>query len=137
MKISEETAALISQLDEFSNGKLNFKTELSELLELSSRYKQEEQLANASFSAKALLNIFNLIQRNGANTQGYEKLVQEFQEQLHRATTNVKSLVENAPIEMKEKFQSQFFGQTQDCFAEFLSLCSDLRYLKNWNIDKN
>jgi len=135
MNISPETLHIISALEEYSQQSLGNRTELSELIELAARFKKEKNLADASFSAKGTLNIFRIIQRNKPDAQGYDKLLQEFQEQLHRTTTNIHTLLENAPAEIHEKFSQQFLGQTQDAFANFLGLCADLRLLKNWNID--
>jgi hypothetical protein len=135
MNISEETEILLAQLEQHSHQSLNCKTELSLLIELSSRFRKEQQLSEAVFSAKALWNIFSLMQKNAPAVEGFEKLEKEFQKQLHTAVANMKLLLENASLEIREPFLTKFFSQTQESFADFLLLCSDLRMLKNWMLD--
>ncbi|MBM4166818.1 MAG: hypothetical protein FJ218_07900 [Ignavibacteria bacterium] len=135
MNISEETEQRILQLETYANRKLSFKEELSHLLELSARFKQEKQLSETVFSAKAIWNIFSLMQKNSPSVDGFEKLEKEFQEQLHSMLQSLKLLLENAPQEIRESFATKFFCQTQESFVDFLQLCSDLRLLKNLMLD--
>ncbi len=135
MEIRNEILELVFQLEIFSNNALNFKEELSELIEIATSNNTLQELNNATFSGKGVWNIFNLMKRNGPNSQGYDKLVVELTEQIHRTTKNIKPILEKAPAETKRKFYELFFKQSQDSFADFLSLCSDLRYLKNMTID--
>ena len=45
------------------------------------------------------------------------------------------TLIDEAPEDIKRRFASSYFDMTQKTMQNFLSLCYDLSWYKNWDIE--
>jgi hypothetical protein len=135
MQLSPETAALISQLRTFSDSKLTRENDLGLLLDLALRNAQESLLENLSFYAKFVSRTYGIMKRIGKVGNGYDRLLEEFTENLTKATDLARSLVTNGSPEVRHHFASTFFATTPEALDNLLALFYDLSWYKNWLID--
>jgi len=85
------------------------------------------------FHAKFIVKTREVMNRIGQKVEGYEQLASEIQTNLEYAKKLIRILIELT--EQKEEFEKQFFLIDAESFSRFLKLLSDLRLIKNWQID--
>ena len=135
MGISQETASLISSLQDFSQRKLHRADDLASLIELSRLHNQGRVLDDLCFFSKFLINTSTVMKRIGNGGEGYNKLSREFAENLEKASTLIRLLVKEAPDDVKRHFTSTYFGITPAALNSLMDLLYDISWLKNWDID--
>lgn len=135
MEISLETQEFVRQIDDFSHQKLTNRTELATLIELAHSKKEEHRISEIAFLAKFLSKMYGILKRSSPETQGYEKLTKEFQENLDKAVLELRGLLENAPAEIRDMFSSRFLSMTADSFENLMTLLYDFSWVKNWYLD--
>lgn len=136
MHLSHETHALVAQLRSFSGRKLTREGDLGILLELAVRLRQERQLEDLSFHAKFVSRTYGIMKRIGQDGNGYDKLLNEFNENVIAASNLVRSLVSGGSPEIQEHFSSTYLTMTPQALDNLLELFYDLGWYKNWLIDK-
>jgi aminoglycoside/choline kinase family phosphotransferase len=134
MKISPETSHLVEEVQVLSNQHLHNAADLAVLLEIAKSRQQE--LDELSFLSKFLTKTFVVMTRIGKSGEGYEKLSQEFTENLEKATLLLRAIVNKAPDEVRRRFTSEYFTFSPDALNHFMDLLSDLSWYKNWQIDR-
>lgn len=135
MEISLETQEFVRQIDDFSHHKLTYRAEVATLIELARWKKEEHRISEIAFLAKFLSNAYGILKRSSPETQGYEKLTKEFQENLDKAVQELRGLLENATAETRERFSSRFLSMTAEGFGNLMTLLYDLSWVKNWYLD--
>lgn len=63
-------------------------------------------------------------------------LQREFTAAFERVASLARILVESAPVGHRERFVSRCLALTPDAFQNLLTLCYDLSWYKNWEIDQ-
>ncbi len=135
MVVSQETAALITSLQDFSRRKLHHADDLASLIELSRLHNHRQVLDDVCFLSKFLVNTNGVMKRIGKSAEGYDKLSYEFTENLAKASTMIRLLVKEAPDDVRQRFASTYFGMTHEGLNSFMELLYDISWLKNWDID--
>ena len=135
MGVSQETASLISSLQDFSRRTLRHADDLALLIELSKLHNQGQVLDDVCFLSKFLVNTNSVMKRIGKDAEGYNKLSHEFAENLEKASSLVRLLVKEAPEDVKRRFIATYFVMTQEGLHSFMELLHDCTWLKNWDID--
>ena len=135
MIVSQETSSLIVSLRDFSRNKLRHADDLGALIEIAKLRNQAQVLEDLCFLSKFLVSTRNVMERIGREGEGYDKLSFQFAENLEKASTFIRLLIKEAPEDLKRHFTSTYFGMTSDGLSALMELLSDLRWLKNWNID--
>jgi len=135
MQLHPSTRKLLDALQSFSQNKLSRREDLGILIELATRHDMHTALDDLSFLAKFLHKTYGLMHRIGKDSDGYEKLSREFGENLEKAATLVRTLIENGPEEVTKRFTSEYLGLRADALENFLELMYNLSWYKNWLID--
>jgi hypothetical protein len=135
MQLSPEASILISQLRAFSDNKLTRENDLGQLLDLALRNGEKELLENLSFYAKFVAHAYRIMRRIGRDGDGYDKLLDEFNESLAKASDLAQNLVSSGPLEVRQHFASTYFALTPEALDNLLALFYDLSWYKNWLID--
>jgi hypothetical protein len=135
MIVSQETSSLIVSLQGFSRKELRHADDLGALIEISKLRNQAQVLEDLCFLSKFLVSTRNVMERIGREGEGYDKRSFQFAENLEKASTFIRLLIKEAPEDLKRHFTSTYFGMTSDGLSSLMELLSDLRWLKNWNID--
>ncbi len=136
MEISVETRDFVEQIDTFSHHKLTQRDAFTMLIELGRRNNQQRRIEEIAFLSKFLSNTYGILKRSTSETEGYEKLTREFQDNLNKAIDELRKLIEAAPEETKEIFSSTFLTMSTQSFKNLLDLLYDFSWVKNWYIEK-
>jgi hypothetical protein len=135
MQLSPEASVLISQLRTFSDNKLTRENDLGQLIDLALRNGEKELLNNLSFYAKFVSRTYGIMKRIGRDGDGYDKLLDEFNENLTKASNLAQNLVSSGPLEVRQHFASTYFALTPEALDNLLTLFYNLSWYKNWLID--
>ncbi len=133
--IRPETTQFVRELESYSSKRLYHPDEVATLIDLARTQNLMEVFEDAAFHAKFLTKAFGVMQRIGAEGEGYPQLAAEFQASLEKASTLVKTLVKESPEELKQHFVQTFFSLRQESLVELLHLMEDLTVVKNWRVD--
>ena len=136
MKIRAETEAFVKEIEVSSGRRFQFREELTLLKELAEAHMMQQAFDDLTFQAKFVTNAAGILQRAGSNTDETRKLSGEMEEGMKRIATLLGGLLENAPDEVRSNFSSRFLSMTQESLQELLSLLRELRWIKNYALDK-
>lgn len=87
------------------------------------------------FLAKFLSKTYDLLRRIGPDGDGFQKISAEFQANLEKANTLVKTLVKESPESLKTKTVDRFLRLDQESMMAFMDLLRELAWVKNWMVD--
>jgi hypothetical protein len=135
MELSPSTAALLSELDTFSAGKLTRRSDLGVLLESGRVQPARDRLDELGFYSKFLCRTYAIMTRIGRNGEGYDRLAKEFSDAVAKTRGLLTSLTAESPGDVRERFTAAYLAMTQKGLEELLALCNDLSWYKNWLID--
>ena len=135
MQVGKATNSLLEKIQSFSGGRLARPADLGVLIEIAARDDKQRELHDLSFAAKFVTKAFGIMQRIGPAEEGYERLLNEFNENIRKVTDLVHSLIDTAGEDIKRNFTVEYLAPTHESFANLLLLLGDLGWLKNWNID--
>ena len=136
MEISVRTREFVNKIDAFSNHKLKHSEQVGLLIELARANRQEEKIEKIAFLAKFLWNVYEILKRSNSETEGYEKLTNEFNENLENFISRVNEIIATASSEERQDFSSTFLAKTAGSFENLLSLIYDFSWVKNWSIEQ-
>ena len=89
-----------------------------------------------AFQAKFAHRTYGIMQRIGRDGQGYDLLRREFGSAIERCGGLARAILETAPAGERTRFQERYLELTPDALQDFLALCYDLSWYKNWHIDR-
>ena len=135
MHLSPPTSALVDALDAFSQHKLTRKNDFGILVELATHPEAKAALDELSFTAKFISRTYGIMRRVGTQDKGYEGLSRQFAEQLEKAETLGRSLLQGAPAGTQQHFASTYYSRSPEALELHLALLYDLSWYKNWLID--
>ena len=135
MLLSPSTSTLVDALDDFSQHKLTRKNDLGVLVELALQANAKETLDELSFTAKFISRTYGIMRRIGAHDEAYNGLFRQFAEQLAKAETLERALLQHAPAGTQEQFASTYYARSPEAVERHLALLYDLGWYKNWLID--
>lgn len=135
MVFSPETAKFVKELEAYSNRKLIYRDEVSQLLELARSTNRIQVFEDAVFLSKFITKALEVMKRIGPQGEGYDKMAGEFRESVEKANALIKTLVKDSSDEVKNHFSRKFFGMDQVGLTEFLGFLRDLAWVKNWMVD--
>ena len=135
MEVSQETRRFVQDLDEYSSRRLKNRDDLAQIIELARTQRKLQVLDDIAFFGKSLWNTFNTMQRTGPAGEGYDKLSNLFNDNYEKVSTLIRTLVKEAPEDVKEHFKAKFFSPTHEGMSQMMNLIHDVSWLKNWEID--
>ncbi len=125
----------IRQLETYTGKKLNYPAKLGELLLLVEQTGSINDFEELIFQAKFLVKSGEMMQRIGPGTEGFERLSTEFQTSVKNSVSRLKLLIEKAPAANTRQHFADLFSAEADGIENFMKLASDLRWIKNWQVD--
>jgi len=87
------------------------------------------------FLSKFLSKTYDLLRRIGPDGEGFVKISAEFQSNLEKANTLVKTLVKESADPVKQKIVGTFLRLDQESMTAFMELLRELAWVKNWMVD--
>jgi len=136
MEIRSEVSRFIDSVDSFAQNRLTNKDDLAILVQLSQDQSKEQLLDDLTFHAKYVHRLYGIMQRTTPESDVYPKLSAEFTDGVEKVSSLMRTLVKEAPEEIKEKFKQLYFSMTHEGLQNLLNVAYDLSWIKNWNIDK-
>ena len=130
MKISE----FLTLLETDGKGPVDNREAVMLLLEQAERGLAQPFL-DACFHAKFLVRSQDVMRRIGRGADGFDQIAVEFQSGVERTMTLLRTIVKEAPTERRDHFLHEHVRPEGEAFARFLSLCTDLARIKNWEVD--
>jgi hypothetical protein len=135
MDIRTGSERILGEVDRLSGGRLRCRADLGILLGLGLREDRRLVLENLAFSAKFLARARGMMERIGPGGKGYDPLAAEFSLHMEKASSLIRSLLEDAQEEVRERFVSRYLALEPEALRNMLALCGDLGWYKNWLID--
>jgi hypothetical protein len=135
MNLGKPTLDFLSSLEEFSGGKLAHRDDLGTLIELATVHQRSDTLDELSFIAKFIHKTHGIMQRIGAQGEGYDKLSREFLEAIGKASSYMETLLVAAPESTRNHFSTSYMKPTLSSLDNLVNLCRDLSWYKNWMLD--
>ena len=135
MELQGTTKRFIEDLQRQYGRTLSFPEEVGFLVDQTSEEDLGQLFRDAIFHAKFATKTKEVMNRIGADGEGFDKLSVEFQTSIEKASTLLKTIVKESPEEIKQHFVRDFFNLDQASFAQFMKLLEDLSWVKNWEVD--
>jgi hypothetical protein len=131
-----DVKSFISKLEIYSKHRINYPTEVGELLQIVVSTGVTNEFEDLIFQTKFLIRTQEIMKRIGPGSDGFEKLSSEFQSGVKKSYELLKILMERAPADIAHKFASLFNNTDTESFTRLTELFSDLSWVKNWEIDR-
>jgi hypothetical protein len=135
MVIRPDIEEFVAQVEIYAQRKLNYPTEVGELLHLSVQKGQTDKLEELFFQVKFLVRTQEIMKRIGPSAQEFVKVSNEFQLNFKSAVTCLQDLVRRS--EIQEEYERKFLSFETESFGSCMKFFADLSVIKNWLIDGN
>lgn len=148
MKISGKTKSIMSDLNEYSGGKIKNENDLLALIELAASSDKEKLFYDIQFSAKYLNGLGKILQSNvslasnkkpGSNggpapnaEEAREKVMKEYKENMIKFTNYLKDLLLDADAETRSIFDEKYLALNRTSLVNLTTLIYDLSWLKRY-----
>ncbi len=136
MNIRKETETYLDTVEEYTHRKFRFRDEVGVLVDLAATRTMERLFDDILFLAKFVSNANTILKRTGTGSEDTVKLSAEFKENLEKASSLLRTLVKEAPEEIKQHFLSSFFSLSRDGMNNLLALLYELTWIKNYKLDR-
>jgi hypothetical protein len=130
-----EVEAFVVGLEEFAGRRLQYRTEIGELMELAWTSGRQQVFADIAFFAKFITKAMSVMGRIGMDAEGYDKLANEFRDTSEKVLTLLRTLVKDTDEEVKQRFLQQFLVPQPETLRRLFALLAELAWVKNWQVD--
>ena len=149
MKISSGTAEIISDIKEFSGGKLKNEQDVSMLIEASTCNDDMKKLFDELvFTAKYLNGLGKILHSNRPapaisesgkiDDNAEEKIRSEFKQNMLKLSSQISGIIINTPAEDKTNFEGKYLAMNRTSLVNLTNLIYDLSWVKSfYNSRKN
>ncbi len=136
MIIRPEIQSYLDDVETFTSRKFHYRRQIELLLELSHERAMPEVFRDIIFFSKFISNALNILKRTSINSTETEKLSVEFKDKLEKTSTLIKTLIKEAPEDVKKMFLAEFFSLSQESMNALLELLYELSWIKNYRMEK-
>jgi hypothetical protein len=127
--------SFLVELELHANKKLQHRSDLHRLIELSWSSGRQQVFEDVVFFAKFMTKSMEVMKRIGGDADGYDKLSNEFQSASEKVLTLLRTLVKDSDEEVKQHFVQSYLSPTPENLPRFLRLLEELAWIKNWQVD--
>lgn len=131
MEISQDTLLVIEALDNFSEGSLRKKNDLTNILEISATYNLDKEIAEFIFTGKVLWNLYKTIKRPDNNHESLAGVQKEFEISLESIRTLLFKFQSYAEESFQKRLQVTYLELTKGCVLNVVDLCHDFGKFKD------
>jgi hypothetical protein len=135
MTIRPDITEFVAELEVFSKKKLNYPSEIGEILQIVVQTGLTLEFEELIFQAKFLVRTQDVMRKIGDKGEGFGKLSTEFQSGVEKSGDLLKLLIAKTPAGNARKYTELFFAAKIESFSHLMKLHSDLSWIKNWQID--
>lgn len=135
MTLRPETESYLSNVERFAKRTFRFRMEIGIIVELAATPSLRRALDDLLFIAKFVTNAFNVLKRVGSSTEDTVKLSAEFKDGMEKGSALLKTMVKEAPDDVKKIFLTKFLSHSHENLNDLLALFYELSWLKNYSLD--
>jgi hypothetical protein len=132
-------AVIIEEIDDFSEHRLNKKTDLKTLYSLSIMLDEGKTFEELSFTAKYAEGLMRVLKTgmNNPEVKSLEHIKKDFTHNMQKIVDQMKEIVVNADEQIKRYFEKTYFDMSQQGMQNLTLILSDLEWSKKYfNIQK-
>jgi hypothetical protein len=131
---SNLAASIIEEIDEFSQYKLNKKTDLKTLYTLSVMEGKGKTFEELSFTAKYAGGLMRVLKTGLSNPEikSLEHIKKDFTHNMQKIVDQMKEIVVNADEQIKRYFEITYFDMSQQGMQNLTLILSDLEWAKKY-----
>ncbi len=120
------------EVEKFSANNLLVKSDLKLLVLSAVSSLNEELFFSIAFTAKYVQGLLRVIQQAGTNPEikNLAQIKNDLTENMEKITDDLRTLIANSNIEVKEKFETKYLALTAESFSNLRNLLSDLEWVK-------
>ena len=133
--VSPTIRETLKTLDALSSHGLLRRDDLGVLLEAAVKNGHEDLLDKLSFDAKFVSHSVRLLERMGPAVPEVERLQRELSASLERVGTYIRSVFSGTGAAVPARFENEYLALRPDAAQNLITLCHDLRWYKNLQID--
>jgi hypothetical protein len=128
---------LITDIERMNGKNLCNRSEISMIIETTKLHGMVDTFNRLIFLGKFLFNTHNVMNRTGKDSEGYEKLSNEFQDNSRLFLQDLEAIIDTSAKDMKDCLMRLISFQNTTDFNDFKLLIEDLSLLKNYEIDSH
>jgi hypothetical protein len=131
---SKLAAGIIDEIEEFSENKLNKKTDLKTLYSLSITADKGKTFDDLSFTAKYAEGLMRVLKTgiNNPDVKSLEHIKKDFTHNMQKIVDQMKQIVSNADEQIKRYFEITYFDMSQQGMQNLTLILSDLEWAKKY-----
>jgi len=134
--IRPETLTYLDTVEQFAHRTFQLRDDIAALMELAESRKMSRVFDDILFLAKFVSNARTVISRVGLESEETQKLASELKEQLERTTTLLRTIVKEAPEDLKLNFTTTYLTLGHENMANLFALLYELSWIKNYVLDR-
>ncbi|HLE34156.1 MAG TPA: hypothetical protein VJB38_16250 [Bacteroidota bacterium] len=135
MTARAETKQFLSDVQKFAGKPFLHGETIAFLLDEARTRGMLQMFEDLVFTAKFLSKTYDLLNRIGPDGDGFQKISSEFQTNLEKANTLVKTVVKESSDPLKQRIVDTYLRLDQESIAVFMELLRELAWVKNWMLD--
>ncbi len=135
--VSPTTRETLKTLDALSSHGLLRRDDLGILLEAAVKNGHEDLLDPLCFDAKFVSHSIRMLERIGPAAPEVERLQSELSASLERVGGCIRSLFSGAGEPVPSRIEDEYLALRPDAAQNLITLCHDLRWYKNLQIDRS
>jgi len=127
-------AGIIEEIDEFSQFKLNKKTDLKTLYSLTVMEGKGKIFEELSFTAKYAEGLMRVLKTGISNPEvkSLDHIKKDFTHNMQKIVDQMKEIVANADEQIKRYFEITYFDMSQQGMQNLTLILSDLEWAKKY-----
>lgn len=127
-------AGIIEEIDDFSQHRLNKKTDLKILYSLSIMEDEGKTFEELSFTAKYVQGLMRVLKTGTSNPEvkSLEHIKKDFAHNMQKIIDQMKEIVVNADEQIKRYFEITYFDMSQQGMQNLTLILSDLEWAKKY-----
>jgi len=125
----------LSELKQYSGGKLPREVDLGLLMSLASEKGMGGEFYRLVFLAKFSSKAHRIMERIGRNGEGFDRMSKEFTSSMKEVSNLINAFAGQALIGEGERIRKIYLTTSVESLVNLLELLSDLSRLKSWMTD--
>ena len=131
MEISKDTLLVIEAIDNYSEGTLRKKNDLTNIFEICASFNLTKEIETLIFSGKILWNLYRTIKRPDLEQDTLVGVQNEFQNTLEKIREVLISIQNNSEETFQKRLQDTYLEMTKGCVLNIVDLCHDFGKFKD------
>lgn len=131
MEISKDTLLVIEAIDNYSEGTLRKKNDLTNIFEICASFNLTKEIETLIFSGKILWNLYRTIKRPDVEQDTLVGVQNEFQNTLEKIREVLISIQNNSEETFQKRLQDTYLEMTKGCVLNIVDLCHDFGKFKD------